>query len=304
MKVAFVFPPMWPAHSDGSLQIWHQEVTTRLCRHCEVMGYSATFGRPKHDCVDGVRYRRFSTRWDAWLVRCFRFIHRRLGFSGHIFRYDIWYPSYALKVALDLRRQRCDIVHVYYYPQYAVLIKRLNPGIRVVLHTMGEWLTQVKFTNLAARLRRTDLVVSCSDFVTRRFHAKFPDLAARCKTVPMGLDAEVFSRMNHGVSPARTRPRRLLYTGRISPEKGVHVLLDAFALILQRYPDSTLTIVGPEWRAPREDITDVCLDRAVIESLLPFYEGSYLKQLKQRLSPEVSSRVVFAGLVAHHDISQ
>src|ERR1700688_3750339 len=40
----------------------------------------------------------------------------------------------------------------------------------------------------------------------------------------------------------------------------------------------------------------------VVASLDPFYEGSYLSQLKQKLSPEAAKRVTFAGLVAHTDV--
>ena len=86
------------------------------------------------------------------------------------------------------------------------------------------------------------------------------------------------------------------------PEKGVHVLLDAFELIVRRYPDATLTIVGPEWIAPREDITDLCLEKDVVASLGPFYKGSYLSQLKQKLTPEAAKQVTFAGLVLHADV--
>ena len=64
MKIAFVFPPMWPPHVDGSLQIWNRQVTTRLSRSCNVSVYSGIFYLKPCDYIDGVRYRRFSTHWD------------------------------------------------------------------------------------------------------------------------------------------------------------------------------------------------------------------------------------------------
>jgi len=92
--------------------------------------------------------------------------------------------------------------------------------------------------------------------------------------------------------------------GRISPEKGVHVLLDAFEIILRRYPNASLIIVGAEWILPREYLADLCLDRSVVESLASFYANSYLLQLKKKLSPEAAKRVTFAGLVAHSDLPE
>jgi len=252
--------------------------------------------------VDGVHYRRFSTRWDHRFLKRYRYIRNALGIPGPLFRSDLWFPGYFLRVALDLRKQSCNIVHVYYYPQFAALIKYLNPTLGVILHMHGEWLTQVKYNNLNKRLGKLDLVISCSEYCTKSIRAMFPEIASRCKTVPMGVSPDAFFRSYQNSHADNLSPRRLLFICRVSPEKGVHVLLDAFELILRQYPDATLTIVGPEWIAPREDITDLCLEKDVVASLAPFYKDSYLLQLKQRLSLEAAKRVTFAGLVAHSDV--
>jgi len=252
--------------------------------------------------MEGVRYRRFSTLLDNRFLKRFQLIYDALGIQRPIFSSDLWYAAYILKVALDLRRQGCDLVHVYNYPQFASVIKCLNPKLRVILNMHGELLTRVKFHNLNTRLRKIDLIVSCSEFLTKSICAMFPQIAARCKTAPMGLGPEAFSRSPRNFQPDNSHPRRLLYVGRISPEKGVHVLLDAFELILQRYPDASLTIVGPEWIAPRQILVDLCLEKASVSSLAPFYKGSYLSQLKRNLSPGAAKRVTFTGLVAHSDV--
>jgi len=119
----------------------------------------------------------------------------------------------------------------------------------------------------------------------------------------MGLSAEAFSRTSRDSGPDHPSPRRLLYVGRISPEKGVHDLLDAFELILRQYPDTSLTLVGPEWIAPRDIIVNLCLEADRIDSLAPFYEDGYLMQLRKRLSPEAAQRITFAGLVAHNAVA-
>lgn len=48
--------------------------------------------------------------------------------------------------------------------------------------------------------------------------------------------------------PAHDRPagRTLLYTGRINPEKGLEILIDAVRRLTPRYPDLRLKIVGPQ----------------------------------------------------------
>jgi len=300
MKIAFVFPPMWSPHSDGSLQIWNREVTVRLAKSSDVLVYSGRFSFQRNDCVDGVHYRRFSTKWNDRLIKLLRHLRELLGVRDPLFASDLWYIGYYLKVALDLRRQGCDVAHVHYYPQFAALIKSFNPSVRVILHMHGEWLTQVKFTNLESRLDRLDLIISCSEFVTKAICARFPAIADRCKTVPMGLAPEDYSFGRCSVRSLSSK--RLLCVGRISPEKGVHVLLEAFERILQQYPDATLTIVGPEWISPREDIADRCLTKEVIASVEPFYSLGYLSQLKEKLNPNSAERVTFTGLVAHRDV--
>jgi glycosyltransferase involved in cell wall biosynthesis len=304
VKIAFIFPPIWPVHLDGSLQIWNREVTARLSKRCDVRVYSGIFGSKDPDLVDGVRYRRISTRPDNRLLKRFQYVHDALGIKRPLFSMDIWYTAYAFKIALDLRKHRCDLVHIYNYPQFARIIKWFNPEIRVVLNMHGEWLTQVPFSDLHARLRNVDLIISCSDLITKSTAAKFPDIASRCRTVPMGVSTDAFSHANYEVSPNTLTPRKLLYVGRISPEKGVHDLLDAFELICQRYPDASLTIVGSEGVAPREYIVDLCLDQSLISRLAPFYENGYLAQMKQRLGSGAGKRVTFAGSVAHSEISK
>lgn len=120
----------------------------------------------------------------------------------------------------------------------------------------------------------------------------------------MGVSPDAFSLDSNGSHRDTSHLRKLLYVGRISPEKGVHDLLNAFELISRQYPDASLTVVGEEGIAPREYIVDLCLNSSLIGTLAPYYEGSYLSQLKQRLSPDAGKRVIFTGLVAHSEVSK
>jgi glycosyltransferase involved in cell wall biosynthesis len=119
----------------------------------------------------------------------------------------------------------------------------------------------------------------------------------------MGVSADFLSFSSENCHPDPSPTRQLLCVGRISPEKGIHVLLDAFELIIREFPDVALTIVGPEWVAPREDITDLSLPKDVIDGLALFYQDSYLLQLKGKLSADAARKVTFAGLVRHRDIA-
>jgi len=156
LKIAFVFPPIWPPHSDGSLQIWNREVTRQLSRSNDVLVYSGKFDCNRADLVPGVEYRRISTRLDQMFIRVLQRIQRALGIRRLLFSIDLWHILYALKIGLDLRKRRCDVVHIYNYPQFAHFIRRLNPNLRIILNMHGEWLTQLPFTNLQRRLHDPD----------------------------------------------------------------------------------------------------------------------------------------------------
>lgn len=302
MKIAFVFPPQWTPHGDGSLQIWNHEVTRRVAKSSDVIVYARTYSSAWTETVEGVLYQRVPARWDSRLLKYAQLVYNLFGNRRPLYSTDLWYPGYALRVALDLRKRGCDVVHVYNYPQIANVIKRLNPAARVILNLHGNMLTEVKFNNLSSRLRNMDSVVSCSDLVAEPVRAGFPEIAIRCHTVPMGVSVKEFSRNYQNARPVGAHPRRLLFVGRISPEKYLHVLLEAFEKVVSQYPDASLTIVGPEWIASRAELADLYLEKAVADRLEPFYKGSYLQQLKDRLSPETSKRVTFTGLVAHADI--
>ena len=301
MKIAFVFPPIWPPHVDGSLQIWNTEVTTRLAKTCEVMVYSGSFSLRPHERVNGVDYYRLSTHWDSRLLKYLQLFYNAVGIKQPPFSSDFWYPWYALRVALDVRKRSFSVVHVYNYPQFCAIIKLFNPNSRIILNMHGELLTQVGFRDIQNRLRKIDAVISCSEFIARPIRAKFPVTAHRCKAVPMGISPDGV-RAGQNIKTKSVSPCRLLYVGRVSPEKGVHVLLEAFEILVRQYRDASLTIVGPEWIPPREFLADLCLERGVVDSFAHFYEGSYIQKLKENLSPEASERVTFAGLVAHRDV--
>ncbi|MBI2144947.1 glycosyltransferase family 4 protein [Candidatus Woesearchaeota archaeon] len=74
----------------------------------------------------------------------------------------------------------------------------------------------------------------------------------------------------------------LLYVGRISPHKGIHLLLDAFRIVRQKLPDATLVIVGKhtfkkysrQLQKKASEIGGVVFAGYVPDEELPAYYGS------------------------------
>src|SRR5262249_32791853 len=102
--------------------------------------------------------------------------------------------------------------------------------------------------------------------------------------------------------------RRVLFVGRVSPEKGVHLLVTAFAKVLQVCPDVVLDIVGPHVCPPLNFLVGLSDDQ-LVASLESFYEegkGSYLEQVKYLIAPRMADNVrllggcLYSEVVAHY----
>ena len=96
----------------------------------------------------------------------------------------------------------------------------------------------------AAVVRGAARIIVVSDALGAELRAALPDLAGvldeRLAVVPNAVPVELF-----GAPPLPERRRgELLYVGTRKPEKGIGVLLEAFALAREARPDLTLRLIG------------------------------------------------------------
>jgi glycosyltransferase involved in cell wall biosynthesis len=225
-----------------------------------------------------------------------------------------YHPLYAIRVAMSIRRGRYDAILVINFPQFASLIRFFNRSAAICLYMQCEWLTQFATAATERRLRRVDLIIGCSNYITDKIKARFPAIAARCYTVYNGVDIDRF----YPAPNARVRcenAQRLLFVARLSPEKGIHVLIKAFKLLAESRPDLRLDLVGYPGLLPylyldlNPDLKD-----AAICSLNSFY-GYRISEMVRRqlflrgrayladLTAEAigQERIVFHGVVTQLD---
>jgi glycosyltransferase involved in cell wall biosynthesis len=164
-----------------------------------------------------------------------------------------------------------------------------------------EWLTQLDAELVKKRLRQTDIVIGCSEHITRKIAEKFPEYANRCVTVPNA--AQEVSTLS-GPSPDRT----VVFVGRLSPEKGVHHLILAFHRVLERFPDARLRLVGGAGSLPFELLVGLS-DEAKVRELQVFYQQGgngtkdpYLAVLENQAGQEMGKRIIFEGHVPHDQV--
>lgn len=264
-----------------------------LARHCEVVVYGSAdmhSGMGSELVDQGVRYRFFpASRVDGWLYGARRRYSRLAPNAGPISSSSLMYPSFARRVAEDLRRRPCDAIHIQHGSQYAAALRALNPQTKIVLHMHAEWFSQGNPRVFERRLRNVDLVTAVSAYVTNKTRQDFPGIAERCEVMYNGIEAEEFRRQpNRGASG----PRRILYAGAIAPHRGLHVLLAAFNRVVSEYPDVRLELVGPPGNYPLQEVLDV-RDRAMRQSVAAYYSLGPVRLIKDRLSPAAGRRTSY-----------
>jgi len=303
MKIAFVSQPWeYPLRDSqlGSIPTWTYEVAVRLAEKHDVTVYSrrSLSGKP----VESDRQVRYHNFFAPAFIRIINLFSKFDDVKRPLFASRLYNLMYLTQVALDLRRQQCDIVHIHNFSPFVPLVRALNPQIKIVLHMHCEWLTQLDTATIEQRLRHVDLVVSCSDYITEKIRAKFPQFAHRCQTIYNGVNIEHFAPQSDRAKPPN-RKEKLLFVGRVSPEKGVHLLLEAWQKVISYYPDTELEIVGPEAITPLEYIVALS-DEAKVKELARFYPKSYLEQLQQMLPTALASQVKFTGFVPHSQLPE
>ena len=270
---ASVLPP------SESLAIWTNEVGRRLARDNEVIAISRAGGPAERD---GVRYLPVPSEADWRELKLLEAAARVRPRRRPVFSSGLYHRRYFAGAARIAAAESADVAHLLNFAQPARAIKRARPETRVVLNMRCDWLAQIDPGLVRRRAEHVDMVVGCSDYVTERARRVLPDV--RCETLHNGVDVDVFA-------PGDRTPARLLFVGRVSPDKGVHVLLDALTRVAATHPAVELAMVGDE-ALPRLDMQVAIDAEERVRALSRFYrpEG-YLAPVMETLPAELAARV-------------
>jgi glycosyltransferase involved in cell wall biosynthesis len=272
------------------------EIARHLARSHDVVAYCMR-GEDQEgvEQFEHVEYRRLSILLDRWLLSTHAHITRSIAAISQKYRTQtfinsrLWYRHFISNVIADASPRDFDIVHIMNISQFVPLIRAKLPKTRIVLHMQCQWLEQLDEAIIEPRIRAADLILGCSDFIAAGVRRRFPWLAERCGHIFNGADLALFTRP----SVIRPQPKRLLFVGRLAPEKGVHILLDAFRIVLARHPDAHLELIGPEKVLPLEVLLPVCDDPYAL-ALEPYYRpGAYSELLRAKISELPSGSVSF-----------
>jgi glycosyltransferase involved in cell wall biosynthesis len=149
---------------------------------------------------------------------------------------------------------------------------------------------------VGSRLDQAALVLGCSDFVINAIRNRFPSVAARCHTLYNGVDQRF---LEIRADPARSQA--VLFVGRLCPEKGVHVLLEAMRRLPGQHSHE-LNLIGPLDVAPKEFVDPFCKD-PLFKGLKTFYSRpAAYRELLLREVDALAGRASLHGRILHRDI--
>jgi glycosyltransferase involved in cell wall biosynthesis len=205
---------------------------------------------------------------------------------------SLYHRDYYRAIASDLRSREIDVAHIHSIPQASATLKAAAGGLLTAVHLHVEWLSRFEPSVMKSQLASVDRVFACSDFIHRRHGAVFPEEVDRFRTIFNGVDTAIFGPENDGSPPAQSGAPRLLYVGRISPEKGIHHLLEALPTLVDEFPGLELDIIGPNWVAPPE-IFIAGSSEERLQSLRRFYDRNLLDSIKRRLRQDFPRRLSF-----------
>ncbi len=222
MRITIATGPMLPVPTlrGGAVpRMWQGLAEQFALAGHEVTVFAREFsGQPERETIAGVRY----LRWGGF--------DQSLSVRRDLLK-DL---AYAMRAVRRLPSADILITNDFWLPVFAA--RRRSVG-RVVVNAnrfpKGQfWLYQKTARIAAASTAVRDAVV-----------AQCPALANRTRVFPNPIDTAVFK--PGPPRPSGSEPKMLLYVGRVHPEKGVHLLVQAFRNLHPQRTAWSLRLVGP-----------------------------------------------------------
>ncbi|MEZ5815612.1 MAG: glycosyltransferase family 4 protein [Hyphomicrobiaceae bacterium] len=286
-----VLPPV-----QSSLGIWTWEVGKRLTGTWRpIVLARGGGGKPRHVQRDGLEVEHVGAlRYGIWR-RCASVWQQAFPQGPALVGQPFYAFDYVWSVARRLRELKPDVVHVQNFASHVPFFRRAAPDAAIVLHMHCDWLVEFGWKQMARAIADADVVIGCSRHVADAARARFGHVGPPFEVVPNGA-----SIIGDPGSRADEDALGVLFVGRVSPEKGLHVLLEAWPAVVTAFPGAHLDIVGSPVVTERNMLLDLSRDPDV-RDLARFYPGgaegssSYLEALRRRVPAELAHTVRFIG---------
>jgi len=254
MKITIVlgaFLPVPPIMGGAVEKVWFQLGQEFARRGHDVVQISRASPQfPNDEVINGVRHLRV----------------RGFDTPGSLLWLKFLDLIYSIRTMSILPKADIIVTNTFWLP---MLLRSSRRG-RVYVHVARYPKGQMRFYGNAARLQAP------SHAVARAIAREAPQLSSKAKVVPYPAPK---SASPSAPPPVQQREKMILFVGRVHPEKGVHLLVDAFAGKARTvFANWKLMIVGP------------------VEEKFGGGGDSYHADLKRRAG-EAGDRIIFQGSI-------
>ncbi len=307
------FLPPGPLSGSVTTAVW--QLATRLTDSCDVVVATREhpqLGEAEH-VLDGIRFVRHRPGDDerrGARIEILNKVERKLRLPDlpYVGR-DSYYRGYARALGAALRRADVDVVHLYNVSQWLPLLREALPRTPLVIQMHCEWLAEIPRAEGVRRLAAADRVLAVSEQIADQIRERFPEYASIVEVHPNGVDLDGFRpaaalRAERADELAALRTRLgldggpvVLFVGRISAEKGLHTLVEAFPAVLAQVPDAQLVLAG-EWAGLRSPLPT----RERRELRDPAWRTRYVDHLRALAEP-FADRFHLTGALPSDDVT-
>ncbi|MBD0381555.1 glycosyltransferase family 4 protein [Paenibacillus sedimenti] len=161
-----------------------------------------------------------------------------------------------------------DVIHIFNRPLLVLPIRKVAPKARIFLSMHNDMFEPLKIEAKEAEkvISEVEGITTVSNYIGQRIRTLFPSAASKLRTVYSGVDLDRFIPYERSNAARKIREmlqkkyklgsrKVILFIGRISPKKGVDVLIRAMSELKKRHPDVALIVVGSRWYSD-EKISD------------------------------------------------
>lgn len=197
--------------------------------------------------------------------------------------YNYYMDFYACQALKQIQKIKIDALLIENRPNFVLLASKFLSDTPIILHLHNDTLDN-NTPHAREILQKCTKVITVSQYIQKKVES-IPTSQNKVTTVYNGIDLTCFS------SPLKSLSRSsfgikeddflVIYTGRISPIKGIRELVKAYSL-LDNYPNIKLLIVG------NSDFGNA-------------HEDRFTKEVK-KMASTLKEKILFTGFIPYKDI--
>ena len=157
---------------------------------------------------------------------------------------DLFTWIYLKRVSIEVKRINPEIIIINSQPQYIRKIRQMFPSKKVGLFQRGEMGSSRRY------LSQLDFIITNSDGITDYIKKIANNADLIIHKIPNSINDNYCSKKKEYTA----KPRKIIFTGRINPAKGVLELLKAVSIVKNVMPDVQLLVIGGNFG--KGDLTD------------------------------------------------